>query len=342
MKGRASLRDVAALADVSVRTVSNVVNNFPYVAAATRARVQRALDELDYQPNLAARSLRTGRSNIIALAVPVLDAPYFGELAREIVNAADPHSYTVLVEHTEALASRERRLFFGAASHLIDGLILSPVGLRPDEIRELLDRKPLVLLGEHDLGSVADHVAIDNVAAAHAATTHLLSLGRRRIATIGCTAQPHSAAARLRHRGYVAALGDAGISPDEGLILTPASLDRRGGAEAMESLLSSGRVADAILCYNDLVALGAIRTLLSRGFRVPDDIAVAGIDDIEEGRFSTPTLTTIAPDKRQIAQLAIECLIARMTDRSQVAAPRALEATFELVVRESTSGGAAS
>ena len=130
---RVGLRDVAALAQVSVRTVSNVVNDYPYVAEETRARVQRALDELDYRPNLAARSLRIGRTDVIALAVPVVDAPYFAELARELVNAAASRSYTVLIEHTASSAQRERQLFFGAASQLIDGVILSPAGLTADD-----------------------------------------------------------------------------------------------------------------------------------------------------------------------------------------------------------------
>jgi LacI family transcriptional regulator, repressor for deo operon, udp, cdd, tsx, nupC, and nupG len=342
---RASLRDVAELAQVSVRTVSNVVNDYPYVAEETRARVKQALEALDYRPNLAARSLRIGRTDVVALAVPVVDAPYFAELARELVNAAEQRSYTVLIEHTEARAQRERQLFVGAASQLIDGVILSPAGLSAEEVRGLFGRKPLVLLGERIYGHVADHVAIDNVAAARTATEHLLQIGRKRIAAIGCTPSSDSAAARLRYAGYEAALKDAGLSVDRALLQAAgiardrqSALDRHGGALAMERLLVMETPPDAVFCYNDLAALGAIRTLYMRGFRVPEDVAVVGIDDIEDGHFSVPTLTTISPNKRQIAELALELLIAQIQDPGRQRPPQEVDASFELIVRESTAG----
>lgn len=334
---RASLSDVAKLAGVSVRTVSNVVNGYQHVAEATRAHVQRALDELDYRPNLAARSLRTGRSGIVTLAVPLVDAPYFGELAREIVRAAERHSYTVLIEQTDSSSQHEKGLFTGAASHLIDGLILSPVGMSAEELRDLHAEIPLVLLGEQISGRLADHVAIDNVAAARTATAHLLDQGRRRIAAIGCHPESESAGARLRYHGYEAALADAGIAVTPQLVMRMPGIDlnRRGGAEAMARLLIRDPIPDAVFCYNDLTALGASRSLLERGYRVPDDVAVVAIDDIEDGRYSTPSLTTISPNKSQIADLALDLLVERITgNRSQE--PREIEADFTLIVRESS------
>jgi DNA-binding LacI/PurR family transcriptional regulator len=333
---RAGLSDVARLAGVSVRTVSNVVNGFPHVSEATRARVRQALDELDYRPNLAARSLRTGRSGMIGLAVPVVDHSYFSELARAIVRAGDRHSYTVLIEQTDSVPRRESHFFSGVGSHLIDGLILSPSGLSTDELDKLRGATPLVLLGEQISGRVADHVAIDNIAAARVATAHLLELGRRRIAAIGCGQHSGSAAERLRYQGYEAALVEAGIAVDADLVIPREVLpDRRAGASAMERLLESEQPPDAVFCFNDLIALGAIRTLLSRGYRVPDEVAVAGIDDIEDGRFSTPSLTTISPDKTQIADTAFDLLVSRIESGTSEA-PREIEADFTLIVREST------
>jgi LacI family repressor for deo operon, udp, cdd, tsx, nupC, and nupG len=331
------LKDVAKLAGVSVRTVSNVVNGYPYVTEATRARVQRALDELNYRPNLAARSLRTGRSGIVALAVPAIDVPYFGELAHHIVKAAERHSYTVLIEQTDSLAQREKRLFANGGPHLIDGLILNPVALRPKDLRARDDENPLVLLGEQAYRCPADHVAIDNVAAARAATAHLLELGRTRIAAIGCRQTTNLVAEHLRYRGYAAALRDAGAAVERGLVVPTRSLDRPSGAGAMERLLTLEEPPDAVFCFNDLMALGAIRTLLDRGYRVPEDVAVAGIDDIEDGRFSTPSLTTIAPDKAQIANLVVDLLLSRIRE-GNTEPPRELQADFTLVVRESTVG----
>jgi LacI family repressor for deo operon, udp, cdd, tsx, nupC, and nupG len=344
-----SLKDVAKLAGVSVRTVSNVVNDYPYVTEATRSRVQQALDQLDYRPNLAARSLRTGRSEIIALAVPRIDVPYFGELARHIVKAAERHSYTVLIEQTDGLEQREKRLFADGGPHLIDGLILHPLALQPKDLRARVGETPLVLVGEQVYHSPTDHVAIDNVAAARTATAHLLELGRRRIAAIGCRHSPRPAvlelrggqirgpAEHLRFRGYAAALRDAGVAVERRLVVPAGSLDRQGGVRAMERLLASKKPPDAVLCYNDMLALGAIRTLLDRGYRVPEDVAVVGIDDIEDGRFSTPSLTTIAPDKAQIANLIVDLLLSRIRG-GNAEPPRELQADFTLVVRESTVG----
>jgi DNA-binding LacI/PurR family transcriptional regulator len=332
-----SLKDVAKLAGVSARTVSNVVNDYPYVTETTRARVQRAVDELNYRPNLAARSLRTGRSGILALAVPAIDAPYFGELARHIVKAAERHSYTVLIEQTDGLPQREQALFADGGPHLIDGLILSPVALRPKDLRARVDNTPLVLLGEQLSPGVADHVAIDNVAAARTATAHLLEIGRTRIAAIGCRQTTSSVAEHLRYRGYAAALDDAGAAVERRLVVPAQSLDRPGGARAMERLLALPEPPDAVLCYNDLMALGAIRTLLDRGRRVPEDVAVVGIDDIQDGRFSTPSLTTIAPDKDQIANLVVELLLSRIKQGNQTP-PREMQADYALVIRESSLG----
>jgi LacI family transcriptional regulator, repressor for deo operon, udp, cdd, tsx, nupC, and nupG len=170
-----------------------------------------------------------------------------------------------------------------------------------------------------------------------AATAHLLELGRTRIAAIGCRLTTNLVAEHLRYRGYAAALREAGAAVERSLVVPTKSLDRPGGASAMERLLALQEPPDAVFCFNDLMALGAVRTLLDRGYRVPEDVAVAGIDDIEDGRFSTPSLTTIAPDKAQIANLVVDLLLSRIREGT-AAPPRELQADFTLVVRESTVG----
>jgi LacI family transcriptional regulator, repressor for deo operon, udp, cdd, tsx, nupC, and nupG len=203
----------------------------------------------------------------------------------------------------------------------------------------VLVQAPLVLLGEQAYQGPADHVAIDNVAAARTATAHLLETGRRRIAAIGCRQTTNLVAEHLRYRGYAAALRDAGVAVERGLVVPTSSLDRPGGAAAMQRLLALKKPPDAVFCFNDLMALGAIRTLLDRGYRVPGDVAVVGIDDIEDRRFSTPTLTTIAPDKLHIANLVVDLLISRIRE-GNAKPPREVQADFTLVVRESTVGRA--
>lgn len=334
----ASLRDVAKLAGVSVKTVSNVVNDYAHVTAATRERVLRAIEELHYRPNPAARSLRKGRSGLVGLAVPELGIPYFSELAGLIVDAAAEQSWTVLVDQTNGLLERELLVSEGIRSHLLDGLIFSPIAMGAEELARRQDDTPLVLLGERVFDGPADHVAIDNVAAARDATAHLLALGRRRIAAIGDQRHvPAGRTAHLRLAGYQQALAEAGLPFDEQLVLPADYYHRSDGAESMARLLALHEPPDAVLCFADLLALGALRTLLAAGRRVPEDVALVGFDDIEDSRFSTPTLTTVRPDKQQIARLAVSFLLSRIADGLDTP-PREVQVGYELAVRESTTG----
>ncbi len=332
------LKDVAARAGVSIKTVSNVVNGYVHVAPDTRARVQAAIDALGYVPNLAARQLRSGRSGVIALAVPELQLPYFAEIAGLIVQAAERRSWTVLIDQTDGHAEHERNIVAGLRRHAIDGLIFSPLALAGEELAQRTD-VPMVLLGERVWHGPADHVAIDNTAAAADATRHLVSLGRRRIAAIGVQDRPSAVTAHQRLAGYRAVLDDAGIPRDPALEVPVDNFHRADGAAAMARLLDSTEPPDAVFCFNDLLALGAIRTLLSRGVAVPDAVAVIGFDDIEDGRFCTPTLSTIAPDAPRIAQLAVDLLAERLGDSpASSGAPRELRVDHRLMVRESTAG----
>ncbi|MGW4802240.1 LacI family DNA-binding transcriptional regulator [Nonomuraea sp. NPDC004297] len=328
-------RDVARRAGVSPRTVSNVVNNFAYVAEETRALVQRAMDELDYRPNLAARSLNRGRSDLLALVLP-LDVPYFIELAAHVVDRAEERGYTVLIDRTEGVAERERQILMRRdRSALFDGFIFSPLGLPAEELRRWAGRCPSVTLGEVRVDGV-DHVAIDDTAAARAATAHLASLGRTRIAAIGLVDRPLGNTAAHRSDGYRQALAEAGLPFRPELTVPVRRYQRQDGRAAMEGLLDLPDPPDAVFCYNDLLALGAMRAVLARGLRVPQDVAVAGFDGIEEGRYATPPLTTIVPDKARIADLAVARLLDRiggdLGPAVQVAAP------WRLMVDESTVG----
>ncbi|WP_220447246.1 LacI family DNA-binding transcriptional regulator [Nonomuraea deserti] len=339
-------RDVARLAGVSVRTVSNVVNNFAYVSEETRAQVQRALEELDYRPNLAARSLNRGRSNLLALVLP-LDVPYFTELAAHVVDQAEERGYTVLIDRTEGVAERERQIIMRRdRSAIFDGFILSPLGLTEDELRRWVGKCPVVMLGEMQVEGV-DHVAIDDTAAARCATAHLISLGRTRIAAIGVPHRPLAEAAEVasvarwetsahRSAGYGQALAEAGLPVRPELAVPVRRYQREDGRRAMERLLDLAEPPDAVFCYNDLLAVGAVRAVLSRGLRVPQDVAVVGFDGIEEGRFANPALTTIAPDKARIAELAVARLLERVEgDQSP---PAQMEAPWSLVVDASSTG----
>ncbi len=328
----ATLRDVAVLAGVSVKTVSNVVNGYDFVKPENRRRVQDALSATGYRPNLGARNLRRGRTGFIALVVPELSIPYFGELAGGIIAAAGEHDWNVLIEQTQGDRSRERETLASLGSHMVDGAIVSPQAVEAHD----LDTPgiPMVLLGEHSLALPLDHVGIDNVRAAHTAVRHLLDLGRRRIAVIG--QHPTRGTAVQRLAGYRRALAEAGLPQRPELVASALRYHHSDGARAMAELLALPEPPDAVFCFNDMLALGAIRAAVERGRTVPGDLAVVGFDNTEHSAYSLPSLTTVSPDKAALARAAVDLVHQRATGRHDFP-PQDVQIPFALEVRESTT-----
>lgn len=330
------LVDVAEHAGVSMKTVSNVINDFAHVSAGTRSRVQASIEALGYRPNQSARNLARGVTGIIALVVPQLDMPYFAALSMRVLEAADAAGWVVSIQQTGGDLAAERAIVHGRHPQRLDGMIFSPVRIGPGELRDRTDATPLVLLGEQTVPGVADHIAIDNAAASRTAVAHLVALGRRRIAMVGAGSRRHP-----RFRGFVEGVRTAGLILTDGFLL-PAPTGQGGDGEAaIAQLLAGGDgLPDAVFCVTDWVALGVIRALQTRGFRVPEDVAVVGFDDIPYGVAVTPTLTTIATDREAIARLAVASLRDQVAAglRNEPHAPREQSAAFELIVRESTVG----
>lgn len=326
----ATLKDVAQLAGVSVKTVSNVVNGYAFVKPDNRRRVEEALALTGYRPNMGARNLRRGRTGFIALVLPELSIPYFAELASLVITAAQKHEWNVLIEQTFGTLAGERSALASLGPHLVDAAILSPEALHENDFQLPV---PAVMLGEHAVSVPISRVGIDNVAASKTAVRHLISLGRKRIAAIG--AHPQRGTAALRLEGYRAALAEAGLPFVPELVVPALNYHRADGAAAMKSLLDLRDPPDAVFCFNDLLAIGAMRTAGERFVRVPHDLAVVGFDNNEESAYSSPSLTTIAPDKAAIARAAVDLLHQRAGAPDLVADH--VETPFSLQVRESTS-----
>jgi LacI family repressor for deo operon, udp, cdd, tsx, nupC, and nupG len=332
-----TIYDVAKHAGVSPRTVSNVVNDHPFVAAQTRQRVQESLDFLGYRPNIMARNLRRGRTLMIAVAIPELGVSYFSELCKAIIAEVSKRSYTVVVEQTEGDPKTELEVLESCQRvHLVDGIIFNPLGVGLSDLSSAMGATPVVLLGEVAGDGLFDHVSIDNIAATREAIDHLVSIGCERIAAIGDHAYETGETARLRTRGYREALRANGRAYDSNLVIPVSRFHRDAGKEAMNHLLALPDPPDGVFCYNDLLAVGAIRAILEHGLRVPEDVAVMGFDDIEEGQYSTPTLSTISPDKAQIASRAVAQLFSRID--GETGEPGDFTATYALKLRESTLG----
>ncbi|TNU76435.1 LacI family transcriptional regulator [Miniimonas arenae] len=326
-----TMAHVASAAGVSTKTVSNVLLGRPGVSPATRERVLRLVEELGYQPNLAGRGLSSGRTGRVAVVVPMLYQPYFAEVAEGLILALADRGYATTLRIAPDGAA-ERDAVIGTTTPDVDGVILCPHAF-VEEMVDGVEHRPLVTLGGPPMQSV-DCVVMGEHEGARAATRHLLSTGRSRIALLWNdlgSSTPHGD----RYQGYVDGLAEAGLEPDPALFAFGSDWDRRmSGYEAMVALLLSGRSFDAVLCINDALAIGATRALRSHGRRIPDDVAVTGFDDTAEGEFMTPTLTTVNPRKAEMVEHAVAMLVERLDGYD--GEPRQIRTGADLVVRESS------
>ncbi|WP_282945617.1 LacI family DNA-binding transcriptional regulator [Cellulomonas endometrii] len=327
-----TMQDVARRAAVSAKTVSRVVNDHPHISPDKRARVLAAIEELGYQLNPAARTLRTGRSGVIGLGLPDLREPYYAELAHAVLDHAGRRGLTVLVDPTGGDRDRELALLRGRGGGL-DGVLLYALGVGADEAAGAA--LPAVLLGERVAPGASAAVDVDPAVAA--AVAHLVETGHRRIAVLGADPRAGSPGAR-RTEAFRRAAEAEGLTVDEALLVDVGPRwGRHEGAAAAARLLDAGLPFDAVLAHNDALALGALRTALDRGLRVPEDVALIGSGDTEDARYAVPSLTSIAQGTSEVAGTAV----ALLADRIEGRPPRDDErraAAVDLRLRESTLG----
>ena len=347
---RATVKDVAKRAGVSPKTVSNVINGIVFVRPETRARVEQALNELDYVPNMSARGLRNGRSGMIGLALPDLLRAYSAEITHLVVELAHQRGWGVQIEQTAAEPKREFELLSKARAHLVDGLILNPVNLDDSAVMTAGPLPPVVLIGDVDQDMVSQ-VCIDNVAAAGDVTKHLLDQGFRRVAAVGTPEVPSgmsgtgliggsadapgTAAARLRTKGYREALAEVGVPHDPALEIALDRWSPEGAATVVGRFLDDHEPPDAFFCFTDTIAVGTLSALWTAGVAVPGRSAVAGFDNILESQYTIPPLTTVDFDRRDFVQAALDLLAERMTERD--APPRRIVIPHRIIARASTA-----
>jgi DNA-binding LacI/PurR family transcriptional regulator len=298
-----------------------------------RSKVQLAIDELGYRPNVTARRLATGRTGMLALAVPDIALPYFAELAKTVIAAAAERGYRVLIEQTWGSLDEERALMQASEAGLVDGVLFQPSVMNAVELAQHRGDLPMVLLGEGPAPLTLDRVRIDNVAAASVVTQHLASLGRRRIAFLGHEAGSPSETSRQRLLGYQQGLERAGLPLDAALLIPAPAISAVQSADALGAALDAGLEVDAVFCREDLAALGALRALRKHGLRVPEDVAVAGWDDIALAAFTEPTLTTVRPDTAGLADRGLDMLEERIAGFDGLGRHELVE--FSLVLRDS-------
>lgn len=327
------MRDVAERASVSVTTVSHVINQSRPVSDELRGRVLAAMEELGYQPNTLARSLRRGETHTIGIIIPDSANPFFAEVARGIENTSFEHGYSVILCNTDNDLERESLYTDVLVKKQVDGILFVAAGLSAENIQALQKRGiPLVIVDRQVSGVEVDSVLTDNVQGGLLATRHLIELGHNRI---GCIVGPSDltpSAARIT--GYQQALNEAGISYDEALIVK-GDFQYESGFEAANKLLSMDDSPTAIFAFNDLMAVGALSNALERGLEIPTDLSVVGFDDVRPALYANPPITTVRQPKYEIGVLATQMLLERMHDPTLPPRTHVLET--QLVIRHSTA-----
>ena len=331
-----TIQDVAKAAGVSPMTVSNVLNAHPHVRESTRQKVLAAVEELDYRVNAAARNLRTGRTGTIGLAVPNIGDHYFARLAALVATIAGEEGYRVEIEHTDAVRERELEAMTLSQNRMHDGLLLSTVGLGPEDKGLLRVDYPVVLLGEGIFDGPLDHIAMPNIDGSYAATAHLVAQGSRNVAIFDVRFTLSDSVRDLRLEGYQQALRDAGIAPDPQLFFDVTDFTMAEGYRAAQHVVASGIQVDGVFCPTDGVAIGALRGFADGGMPVPEDVRVVGIEDQPQSELVTPRLSSVSPAHEVTARTAVTFLL----ERIRGAAPddaREFVTPFELRARASTA-----
>ncbi len=329
-----TLADVARRVGVSGRTVSRVVNDEGGCTPETRERILAAIEELGYRPNLLARSLIRRRSDTIGLMATKLDDPFFPEVAEGVQAAVHRLGKTMFLASSDNDPARQYQALDSLRSHGVDGVIVFPAGDDRDGlVRLAAEGLPIVVINDEVSAPGLASVRADIQHGAELAVEHLVASGRTRIAMVADSRSHHSPRGSRRELGYRTVIERSGLTmPDD--TVWPEANSLVGGRRAAEAMLDHGSRPDAIFAYNDLMALGALQTLLARGIRVPDDIALVGFDDITMCEVVTPQLTSVRIDRDVLGQTAVEALQDLLDDPGSSPATRLL--AVSLVVRGSS------
>lgn len=332
------MKDIAADLGVSLITVSKVLRNKTDVGEATRKRVLKRVRELKYQPNMLARGLASGKSYSIGLVVPDLVHTFFAELAMGVSASLRKESYQLILASAEEEPALERQEIEHLLARGVDALLIASCQSSSVAFKSLLRSKVPFILLDRILPSVKAHfVGTDDVAAGRLATEHLIQLGRRRIAHIGGELVSTSLG---RLQGYRQALAANSLPFRDELVVIRSRLEEAGvqiGEHAMSDLLNQKQIPDAVFCYNDLTAVGAIHCLLRNQLRVPEDVAVIGCGNIRLSQYLEVPLSTIdqSPERQgaEAARLALTMIASE-------GRPRAERSLVEpkLIARASTVG----
>jgi len=328
-----TIYDIARMAGVSVATVSRHLNGTAAVSPGTGARIQAAIESTGFALNLAASSLTTKRTGLLGFLTSDMINPFTAEVGQAMTEEAGELGFSLLTAITGGHEVRFLQMLTELRRHSVDGVVVTP----PQTARTVAaltefvaGGTPLTTIGVDLVSAGAAFVSVDTYSGALAAVQHLIDLGHRRIGFLGGP-DPDSTPGRLR--AYTEALIEASI-PVESALMMGGTLDREGGAEAMEQLIQSRQPPTAVFAVNDVMALGALQAAHANRLRVPDDLSIVGFDDIAMASFASPPLTTVAQPKALLGRTAARFVISQLVDQTT---PQPLRLSTELVFRSSTA-----
>lgn len=330
------MKEIAKKANVSIKTVSRVVNGQGEISAETVRRVQEVIDELGYRPNLMARSLITQRTNSIGLIVPNISNPFYPEVAQAVLSTARENQHNMLLCSHENDLEEQQQILDSLVAQGVDGIIIFPALHSLQQLARFADSYgPLVVVNDALEHPKVCQVQADIIAGAARAVDYLVERGHRHIAMINAVRSPLGR--RWREIGFLQALAAHGL-PSGQAFMSPgdsAATDIDGGYDAARELLTQHPEITAIFCYNDMMAIGAVRACHDLGRRIPDDCALIGFDDIAMASILQPALTTVRINKYALGAEAARQLLRMLEDDTDAAFPPRVVLDVDLVIRQS-------
>lgn len=345
--GQVTSKDVARLAGVSRTTVSLVLNNIPNsrIPEETRRKVLKAAQELNYQPNVLAQSLKTKRSKIIGLVIPSITNPFFPSIAQGVEDVANAHGYNIFLCNSFRDPEKEKGYIRALASKQVDGIIFTSITYNVDYIRELRNQGVAIVAFDRRINdNDVDSVLFDNFKGGEMAAEYLLGMGHKNIAFLSGPTNISSRSDRLE--GYKNALKKAGIDINPLYIFLDDFMEEEGrdtnyeveaGYRMALRVLEDHPEVTAIFAVNDMTAIGVLKAIREKRLKVPTDISLIGFDNIILADLIDPPLTTIKQPKYKMGKAAAELLISRLEGLSVTGPKHTLLFPPELVVRESVS-----
>ncbi len=329
---RITIKEVAKEAEVSIATVSHVINETRYVSPELTDRVERAMEKLGYKPNAVARSLKTEKTQTIGLIVSDISNPFFSSLLRGAEDHSMENDHSLIVCNTDETLAKEQLYVDILMQKSVDGLIIAPTGKSDENLKRLVHNNISFVFVDRRIEDIdSDAVLSENKEGAYRATKHLLELGHRRIGLILGLQSVQTSGERFA--GYKAAITEYGIDVDENIVKRGNS-KVKGSVEAVEAILSMSDKPTAIFSTNNLMTIGAMRGIKNMGYRCPEDISLVGFDDYEWSSTFAPALTTVAQKPYKIGATAAEVLFERMTDREKPT--EEIRIPVEFLLRDST------